>query len=324
MAEAYRFFDSLPEDPREYTADQFAEYFRLFLTDGILNGGENLQVSANGTDMRTFVKAGYAWIQGYMYKNTEDLFISHSTAHSSLNRIDRIVIRLDKTLPNRYIRAFVKEGAPAENPVPPSLQRDDNIWEISLAQVLIEAGKSFVEPSQITDERFDNSVCGLVNSLIQVDTATMQQRFDSWLESVQGDWQQWFEEAQQQSPASKEEVQQVENNLAAHLADNANPHNVTAAQIGAPVLGTSNQAINKIKALDLRIDTRNTVLTYDGNGRLMRVEEKDGETIVKTTNLLYDANGNLTQVEEIAGGTTVTTTLTYTNGQLTSVSKAVS
>lgn len=112
--------------------------------------------------------------------------------------------------------------------------------------------------------------------------------------------------------------------LDAHLADYTNPHRVTAAQIGAIAAGTSNQDINKIKAITLRIDTRNTVLTYDANGRLTKVEEKDGSTVVKTTNLTYNANGNLTQVQEIAGGTTVTTTLTYdASGKLTGTSKTV-
>jgi len=90
-----------------------------------------------------------------------------------------------------------------------------------------------------------------------------------------------------------------------------------------PLLGTTNTDINKVKALELKTDTRSVNLTYT-NSQLTKVEEKDGTTVVKTTNLTYDANGNLTQVQEIAGGTTITTTLTYTSGTLTSVTKAVS
>lgn len=88
-------------------------------------------------------------------------------------------------------------------------------------------------------------------------------------------------------------------------------------------LGNTNQDILRVKGAILKTDTRTVELSYDPQGRLTNVVEKDGSTIVKTTTLTYDANGNLTQVQESAGGTTVTSTLTYTNDKLVSVSKEV-
>ena len=62
MTEKYRFFDSVDgEDERYYSADEFAEYFRQLVTSGIFNGGENLRVTADGTDMSVKIKEGYAW-----------------------------------------------------------------------------------------------------------------------------------------------------------------------------------------------------------------------------------------------------------------------
>jgi YD repeat-containing protein len=90
------------------------------------------------------------------------------------------------------------------------------------------------------------------------------------------------------------------------------------------IKGTTNADIAKYTTLELAIDTRTTVLTYDSTtGDLVKVEEEDGATVIKTTNLAY-TSGNLTTVEEIAGGTTVTTTMNYdADGNLTSTSKAV-
>lgn len=88
-------------------------------------------------------------------------------------------------------------------------------------------------------------------------------------------------------------------------------------------LGNTNQDILRVKGAILKTDTRTVELSYDPQGRLTNVVEKDGSTIVKTTTLTYDANGNLTQVQESAGGTTVTTTLNYSGGRLSSVSKTV-
>ena len=95
-----------------------------------------------------------------------------------------------------------------------------------------------------------------------------------------------------------------------------------APHSGHMILGTSNTDINKVKALELKTDTRSLTLTYT-SGKLTKVEEKDGSTVIKTTNLTY-TDGNLTKVTETVGDTTVTTTLTYTDGALTSVTKEVS
>ena len=87
--------------------------------------------------------------------------------------------------------------------------------------------------------------------------------------------------------------------------------------------GDSNTDVSLINSIQHQVHTRATVLTYE-NGRLTKVEEKDGSTVVKTTNLTYDGSGRLSQVQETAGGVTVTSTLTYgPDGKLASVAKAV-
>lgn len=183
MAEFYRFFDSTLEDPRKYDADEFAEYFRQILTDGVFNGGTNLQVTCDGTNMKVQITEGYGWIKGYLYKvDNLGLELQHDTADVTFDRIDRVVLRWDKD--NRYIKAFVLKGVPSASPVAPSLTRDDNIHEISLAQVKVLAGKSFIAYTEITDERLDANVCGLVNSLVQVDTTAMQQKFDDFMSTL--------------------------------------------------------------------------------------------------------------------------------------------
>src|SRR5699024_9566578 len=83
-------------------------------------------------------------------------------ADSTNDSIDRIVLRLDRNTENRYIKSFVKKGTVSTNPKPPSLTRNDYVYELSLAQVRIEAGKSYIDSSQITDERGDIDLCGRV------------------------------------------------------------------------------------------------------------------------------------------------------------------
>ncbi|MBG9788682.1 hypothetical protein [Brevibacillus laterosporus] len=88
-------------------------------------------------------------------------------------------------------------------------------------------------------------------------------------------------------------------------------------------VGENNQAVNPITAIELKVDTRTMHLTYT-SGRLTKVEEKDGSTVVKTTTIDYTTAGKASTVRQIAGKKTVTQTLNYgTNGALSSVSKAV-
>lgn len=153
MEQSY-FFNDVDGD-RSYNADDFAKYFRQFLSDGVYkhNAQPNLAVTSNGMDMTTTLDVGNAFIQGYMYENSEPLSLTHDAADSTLDRIDRVVLRLDKYAASRNIKSFVLKGTASSSPVAPSLQQDDFIYEISLAQVRIEAGKSFIDQAQITDER---------------------------------------------------------------------------------------------------------------------------------------------------------------------------
>ncbi|MFS1513057.1 hypothetical protein VQL36_11560 [Chengkuizengella sp. SCS-71B] len=187
MAEKYSFFNSTNEDQRTYEAQDWADYFSKFLTSGIYhqNNIPKLEVKADGDDMRSTVETGNAFIKGFSYENTSDLYLTHDLPEPDMDRIDRIVLRLDKNISNRYVKAFVVKGVSSADPQPPALQRDEWIYEISLAQVRVIAGKSFIEQSQITDERFDEDLCGLVSSLISVPTNEMQQEWDAFMQTIE-------------------------------------------------------------------------------------------------------------------------------------------
>jgi len=110
--------------------------------------------------------------------------------------------------------------------------------------------------------------------------------------------------------------------------DNVNRANhraeLEAIDANAAALGLNNQALNKIKAATIEVDTRSTAYSYNvGTGYLETITEKDGVTTVKTTAFTYNADGSLNTIAETAGGVTVTTTYTYTDGKITSDAKVV-
>lgn len=167
MAELSRFFNSVNGD-RRYLAEEFAEYFHQFLTNGVYHTNfiPTLAVKTNGTDMNVIVEPGMALINGYMYKNTTDKKLQIDAADPILNRIDRIVVRMDRNQEVRNITAQVVKGTPAPLPVAPALTRDNYIHEISLAQIYITKGATYIGEDNVTDERLNEDVCGLVRSLI--------------------------------------------------------------------------------------------------------------------------------------------------------------
>lgn len=188
MAEISKFFNSAPGDARTYQASDFADYFGSVLSTGLLHTDNipALEVKCDGNDLRTYVTPGKAIMQGYLYENnTSNLYLEHALPEATYDRIDRIVLRLDKRNQSRFIRAFVKQGTPSENPVPPDLQRDDFIYELSLAQMRVRANTSTLNPADLIDERLDENLCGLVHSLISIPTSQFQQQWDEFMAGIQ-------------------------------------------------------------------------------------------------------------------------------------------
>lgn len=162
MAEKSSFFNSVNGD-RKYSATDFAEYFRKFITNGFFPDDLNLKIIADNNDMSIVVKSGAAWINGYMYENTSDLSLQVEIADGVLDRIDRVIVQL--SFIDREIRTLVKKGSPASSPVAPPLQRDADIYEIGIGTLYIPNGSTSVIQSNVTDTRWDSEIGGIVNNL---------------------------------------------------------------------------------------------------------------------------------------------------------------
>ena len=206
MAEKSSFFTSLNGD-RKYKSSDFAEYFSTFIGNGVFpNPSTNLLVTSNG-DMTINLSPGFAWINGYMYHNTDNLTLTVEHADSALKRVDRVVLRCDFI--NREIKAYIKEGVFSSNPVAPTLERGVNAYELSIAEILVEAGAISVQQSKITDTRLDDSVCGIVTQTVkEIETSELYRKLQGyidergqdvkgWMESTTAQWEidfnTWFE-----------------------------------------------------------------------------------------------------------------------------------
>ncbi len=177
------FFNSISGD-RRYKAEEWAEYFASFIANGVFpNPSTGLQVLASNSMIIT-VNTGKAWINGYFYFNTSNLTITLDNADGVLNRIDRIVVRWD--LQDRVISVKVKKGTYSANPTAAAIQRDADAYELVLADVYVGAGAVSVSQANITDQRLNSTLCGLVVGTVgELDTTAFSAQLQGWFELYQ-------------------------------------------------------------------------------------------------------------------------------------------
>lgn len=185
MAEAYGFFDG----DAEYGQEEFNQYFNAFLRSGVMvedDGQMGMKVSRSSStgNIAYQVAVGMAILRGFWFRNAQPTTLN-LTSISSLSRYVRIVVRLSVT--EKKVELAVKYGNRATNPVLPTLQRDSEVYEISLAKILQKPSSS---ATILTDERSDPTVCGAIRprETTEYDTLLKQQQeqWNTWFESQQG------------------------------------------------------------------------------------------------------------------------------------------
>ena len=198
-AEKYFPFRSVSGD-RKYSAEDWAAYFALFLSNGVFySSADRLKVTAY-EGMKVKVGKGAGFIAGRMYMLEADTTITLDTADGALNRIDRIVLRCDYT--NRLITIAVKKGSYSASPTAPELTRDADAYELALADVYVAAGVVTITTANITDQRLNTALCGIVTGLVeQADTQEIFDEFYAYLQefkqTTQVDIEAWTLEQQQ-------------------------------------------------------------------------------------------------------------------------------
>lgn len=176
MAERCGFFNATNavNPDRVYDSSDFAAYFASFIGNGVFAKHSNqLRVAQQESpDMSVQVLGGQAWINGWWYDNTSALNISIDPADGTLDRVDIIVVQFNLT--KREIKTIVRKGSPSAGATAPTLNRDDDLWELKLAEVNVSHGTVNITDGKITDTRSDTTVCGWVSGLIdQMDTTEL-------------------------------------------------------------------------------------------------------------------------------------------------------
>lgn len=140
------------------TEDTWRKFMRHMLgsASGIIRGFQNeFNPSAPGTGMTVTVDTGECWIRGQYGENASLKTLAIATAHTTLARKDRIILRND--FANNRIELDVLTGTAAASPSAPSLTQTTSLWETSVGIVDIPATDTVISSGQVTDDRMYTS-----------------------------------------------------------------------------------------------------------------------------------------------------------------------
>lgn len=168
MAERSLFFDSSATDRRKYNSADWSKFMQIFYSTGIVSGGDFLRVIRAENALAVTVTPGCAIVEGRAYfLEGEALQLTVPAADPSYARLDRVVLRLDLSTDVRAVHVKVVAGIPGAAPSPPALVRNDNIYDLALAQFRVAPGALAVDA--VTDERYDAELCGICQGLYTLD-----------------------------------------------------------------------------------------------------------------------------------------------------------
>lgn len=183
QARDYGYFFNSNNHDRTYNAESFEMWLKPFFISGVFLG--NFQVTAQAEpDMTVKVAPGYANLNGKPAYWPDENIMEIATASGVYGRYDTIVLRRDNT--NREITLDIVTGTASANPSPTPPTRNNDIFELVLAQIYVGVGVTEIKNANITDTRANESICGYVASTVkEMDFEQFANQFNSWVEEFE-------------------------------------------------------------------------------------------------------------------------------------------
>lgn len=187
MAEIWSF----PNNSAEYIGAEEVMRWLHGRTSGVYAGEGNAAVSAVQNAMQVQVARGIGWIVDinsngvcWWFDTPITLDIQAAEPTGTLNRIDRVIVEWATTDYADLPELKILTGTSASSPVPPALTNNSTIRQLSLAQVSIPAGTTELTPLNITDERLDPDVCGIVTETVTADTSGIAAQYEEAIDQL--------------------------------------------------------------------------------------------------------------------------------------------
>lgn len=198
MAVTSGFYNSKNGD-RKYNAEQMSAIFNGIINDGVLaNIGTAFKVTAT-TGNEVQVGIGRAWFNSTWIYNDAILPITLDASSVLLNRIDAVIIEIDRSDDVRAASIKVKKGTEASSPVNPTMTNTEFVHQYPLAYIYRGANTSSITQGNITNA-VGTSACPYVTGLLQVVS------IDNIVAQWQAQWIEWYANETATTEAEADEI----------------------------------------------------------------------------------------------------------------------
>ncbi len=179
------FFNSLNGD-RRYNAEQMSDIFNGIINDGVFaNIGTAFGVKASTGNIVT-VGIGRAWFNSTWLLNDAILPITADASEVLLDRIDAVVIEINRDNSVRGGSIKIIKGSPESSPTKPTMINTTYVNQYPLAYIYRKAGSSEITQANLTNA-IGTSSCPYVTGILQV------QNIDNIVAQWQAQWNGWTE-----------------------------------------------------------------------------------------------------------------------------------
>lgn len=200
MSLTYGFYNSVNND-RVYDAEQVSSIFDGLVNDGIyMSVGGKMMVKIN-TGLTLKISTGRAWFKHTWTYNDADYNIELDPADPLLNRIDAIILEVDRSIGVRANSFKIVKGTAATNPSRPTLENTETKGQYALAYISIAAGQSEISQADITNVIGTSEtpyVKGIIENISIDDMmAQWQTQFNQWMAAIEAANTEWTNEQHQ-------------------------------------------------------------------------------------------------------------------------------
>ena len=175
---------------RLYDADDFMRFFAAFLKTGVvMSFKDGLRARSAQNGMNIQVGSGSAVIDGGSYLNDEAIGIQVNVASSIQERMDSVVLRMDRNA--RATQLFYKPGDT-------TVARNDTTYELQLATISVKTNATQITDADITDMRSDPTVCGWSTPFDNINVDGIVDQYKQIFEQKDLEFQAWFQNLKNQ------------------------------------------------------------------------------------------------------------------------------
>ena len=190
MSLTYGFYNSTNGD-RKYDAEDFNSLFDGILEDGVFsNVGELFAVESMVAGNMVVIRTGKAWFDKTWTTNGTPFPIDCGNPELTLNRIDAVVLEINKSPASRENTFKVVKGTPSNTPKKPILTKNDTVTQYPLAYITRYFGASYINPVDIENAVGTKETPFATGIMQTADIGVLLEQWNAsflaWFETVKG------------------------------------------------------------------------------------------------------------------------------------------